>query len=637
MPKQKSMNTPMARAFFRHYEHKHQFMKQYLDPTRTPPSASGPTPLYNYDWSAGAMGSESVTRSGTATYINSSGVRLPAPENTLRLNYSGETPNTLLGVMVEPAATNLAVQSQSIGTVWYGGGVTVSENSGGTGLDGTNSLDVVTSTATTAIRATWIDIPLGSYLSLTWNVKMGTSRWVYFAVYDAAFSDPKIVWVDLQEGIVGTVTSGGTVLSEVRAFARKLANGIVETRISLKTTGTASVEVQIYHSSGDNVTTGTVGTTYLFDSFQAETGSSPTSYVPTTDAAASRGYETVSIPMADGSYDILVEDTFGGEWRNAVTVGSGSYSVIPRTGQFHVTRIKAYGAGVLSANEKAALAPDRPYGYLAGYSLTWNEEFEDADVSRFSENGNVTGSGGGKAWLARLPDSSRKINNESQQYANSSYLGIQPFLVGNSVLRIKADVIPEGTPGVPTNAAYEPDSPFKFYSGIITTHGIQTWTYGIFEIRCKVSAVNGVWPAFWLLNPLDAASGKYGELDVMELVGDHANRSYHFAHEYSGVNIPSASKGRASYFAPGSTIADWHVYAAKWEPGRLRWYVDGALVQDMATTWLDDTPLYMLLNMAVSTAVWTGADVASGAGDPNPAQLPAYLDIDYVRVFQASS
>lgn len=31
MPKQKSMKTtPMARAFFRHYEHKHQLMKQFL-------------------------------------------------------------------------------------------------------------------------------------------------------------------------------------------------------------------------------------------------------------------------------------------------------------------------------------------------------------------------------------------------------------------------------------------------------------------------------------------------------------------------------------------------------------------------------------------------------------------------------
>lgn len=36
MPKQKSMNTRMAQAFFRHYEHKHQVMKQYLDPTRSP-------------------------------------------------------------------------------------------------------------------------------------------------------------------------------------------------------------------------------------------------------------------------------------------------------------------------------------------------------------------------------------------------------------------------------------------------------------------------------------------------------------------------------------------------------------------------------------------------------------------------
>ena len=276
-----------------------------------------------------------------------------------------------------------------------------------------------------------------------------------------------------------------------------------------------------------------------------------------------------------------------------------------------------------------------PYSYLSGHNLVWGDEFEDADLSRFSEAGNVSGAQGGKAWLARLPDS-RKINQESEQYVNPSYLGIQPFSVSNSVLRIKADVIPEGVTGVPINTAYEPDAPFKFYSGVITTHGIQTWTYGVFEIRCKASAINGIWPAFWLYNPLDAETGKYGEFDVLELIGDHPNRSYHFAHEYSGLNIHSTSKGRAAYFPPNSTIADWHVYAGRWEPGRLRWYVDGNLVQDMATTWIDDTPLYMIVNMAISTAAWTGADIASGAGDPNPAQLPAYMDVDYVRVYQVS-
>lgn len=35
MLRPKSMNTPMARAFFRHYEHKHQVMKQYLDANQT--------------------------------------------------------------------------------------------------------------------------------------------------------------------------------------------------------------------------------------------------------------------------------------------------------------------------------------------------------------------------------------------------------------------------------------------------------------------------------------------------------------------------------------------------------------------------------------------------------------------------
>jgi beta-glucanase (GH16 family) len=75
-----------------------------------------------------------------------------------------------------------------------------------------------------------------------------------------------------------------------------------------------------------------------------------------------------------------------------------------------------------------------------------------------------------------------------------------------------------------------------------------------------------------------------------------------------------------------------HTYAAEWEPGEIRWYVDGVLTytRTRATTpWLDEAfsrPFYLRLNLAVGGG-WPGSPTTQTA-------LPADFDVDYVRVYQ---
>jgi beta-glucanase (GH16 family) len=99
----------------------------------------------------------------------------------------------------------------------------------------------------------------------------------------------------------------------------------------------------------------------------------------------------------------------------------------------------------------------------------------------------------------------------------------------------------------------------------------------------------------------------------------------------------------------GSTVADWHVYAVEWEPGEIRFYVDGIHTSTQNFWWscsktVDgagveatrkadindwpapfDQPFYIVMNVAVG---------GNFPGVPNPAtQFPAELVIDYVRVY----
>jgi beta-glucanase (GH16 family) len=160
----------------------------------------------------------------------------------------------------------------------------------------------------------------------------------------------------------------------------------------------------------------------------------------------------------------------------------------------------------------------------------------------------------------------------------------------------------------------------------------------------------GLWPALWLL-PQDDTYGGWaasGEIDVMEIVGEKPHQvlnSIHFGSVY-----PKRSLITHVHDLPGgSTVADWHVYAVEWEPGEIRFYVDGIHTSTQSFWWscsktVDglgveaarksdindwpapfDQPFYIVMNVAVG---------GNFPGVPNPAtQFPAELVIDYVRVY----
>jgi hypothetical protein len=103
-----------------------------------------------------------------------------------------------------------------------------------------------------------------------------------------------------------------------------------------------------------------------------------------------------------------------------------------------------------------------------------------------------------------------------------------------------------------------------------------TTLYGRVEFRAKVPWGKGLWPALWML-PQDDKYGGWaasGEIDLMEIVGEKPHEvlnSIHF-----GSTYPKRSLITTVHALPGgSTVSDWHTYAVEWEPGEIRFYVDG--------------------------------------------------------------
>jgi beta-glucanase (GH16 family) len=174
-----------------------------------------------------------------------------------------------------------------------------------------------------------------------------------------------------------------------------------------------------------------------------------------------------------------------------------------------------------------------------------------------------------------------------------------------------------------------------YTSAHLTTKGKADWTYGRFEVRAKLptaaGSTKGLWPAFWLR----PTAGGTGELDVLEAIGSEGSGSEQTKvhqtiwYDYSGTHKQQPTTVTVPNGLPS---AGYHVYATEWEPGEIRWYIDGALTytRTLATTpWLDSAfnkPFYLRLNLAIGGG-WPGSPTSS-------TQFPASYDVDYVRVYQ---
>lgn len=149
------------------------------------------------------------------------------------------------------------------------------------------------------------------------------------------------------------------------------------------------------------------------------------------------------------------------------------------------------------------------------------------------------------------------------------------------------------------------------------------FTYGYVEIRARVPAGRGLWPALWML-PADLESRP--EIDIMEILGhDTGGLKLHFHYlDEDGERRSPGHEHRAATLSD-----DWHVYGLAWAPERIGWFLDGVEVWSFTDDrFIPDEPMYLVANLAVG---------GEYPGDPDEDTVfPATFFIDYVRVWQES-
>jgi beta-glucanase (GH16 family) len=210
-------------------------------------------------------------------------------------------------------------------------------------------------------------------------------------------------------------------------------------------------------------------------------------------------------------------------------------------------------------------------------------------------------------------------NHELETYtARPKYAHVQN---GNLIITAIQETF-TGTDGITRN----------YTSARLKTAGLFEQAYGKFEARIKIPQGQGIWPAFWMLgnNINQVGWPTCGEIDIMENIGKEPGTVHGSMHGpgYSG----SSGLTGAYKLLSGKFADDFHVYSVDWDPGVVRFYVDGSLYEtrtpsDIAgKSWVFDHPFFLLLNVAVG-GDWPGSPDQTST-------FPQTMLVDYVRVYK---
>lgn len=226
--------------------------------------------------------------------------------------------------------------------------------------------------------------------------------------------------------------------------------------------------------------------------------------------------------------------------------------------------------------------------------IVWSDDFDSPGSPSSAKWGYDLGGGG---WG----------NNEVQNYTNRA----ENVYVSDGTLKI---ILKKENYG---GSAYT--------SARMHTLGKFSFKYGKIEVRAKLPAGGGTWPAIWMLGDNLGSAGwpACGEIDIMEHVGNQLNRIFGTLHH------PGHSGGNPD---GGSTViqnatTEFHIYKTEWSSTTIKFFVDNVPYYTFGNNGSlpFNQKFFIILNVAMG---------GNFGGAIDPAFTSAQMEIDYVRVYQ---
>lgn len=318
------------------------------------------------------------------------------------------------------------------------------------------------------------------------------------------------------------------------------------------------------------------------------TGLDMTSNV-STDASGNVTFNATATNAVSYEFD------FGNGVFQTSTSGSVTYKY-PAAGTYTVKVTAKSSTGQTAAKSiqvTVSLTADTGGGTGAG--ATWAEEF------------NTDGAPNSAIWGYDLGNNNGWGNNELEYYTNRS----DNVIISGGTLKIKLKK--------------EDYMGSAYTSARILTLNKFSFKYGKIEIRAKMPAGSGTWPAIWAMGD-DISTNPWpgcGEIDIVEHLGRDLNKIYGTVHYpgHSGGN----SVGGTTVITGATT--DFHRYAIDWSATAIKFMVDDVVYFTVPND--NSLPFnhkfFIILNVAMG---------GNFGGAVDPAFNNAQMEVDYIRLYQ---
>lgn len=173
----------------------------------------------------------------------------------------------------------------------------------------------------------------------------------------------------------------------------------------------------------------------------------------------------------------------------------------------------------------------------------------------------------------------------------------------------------------------------SYTSARLVTKNKGDWKYGRIEVKAKIPAGTGMWPAIWMLPTKWEYGGwpQSGEIDIMENVGYWPDSVFGTVHTGKYNGMLGTQKSKATVRKDLSKA--FHVYAIEWTAEDITFFVDKEVYNVFkndgtgVAAWPFDKEFHLLLNIAV------GGDWGGKYGVDEKI-FPQRMEVEYVRVYQ---
>jgi beta-glucanase (GH16 family) len=268
--------------------------------------------------------------------------------------------------------------------------------------------------------------------------------------------------------------------------------------------------------------------------------------------------------------------------------GNTSYKY-PFTGIYTVT-VTAKSAGGQTISKSISV------NVAVALTLVWSDEFNTPGSPDPTKWGFDIGTGSG-GWG----------NNELEYYTSRQTNAV----ISNGTLKIIAQ-----------KEVYDGSS---YTSARMLSNNLYSFKYGRIDVRAKVPASTGTWPAIWMLGNDIATAGwpGCGEMDIMEQSGADKSTILGTLHYPSEVG----QYGDGSKTTIPTASSAFHVYTAMWTPTSIQLSVDSVVYYTLSNkpALPFNQPFFIILNVAM------GGNLG---GTIDPAFTTDQMEVDYVRVYQ---